>query len=498
MIISFSVAITVFALTVGAVIWFNRIGRLSRLAAVLIGVAVFVACSAAVAGHIMLSRIMPQIKLNGSSRVVIEVFSQYSDAGATAKIRNEDLTAQIKTSGKVDTEKVGMYIIEYTVAHGDKVSKILRTVEVVDTVAPQLTLNGAAKQTVSKIELFSDAGAVAADNYDGDITANIKSVTAKRSDTEYEIVYTVSDSSGNKAQASRILIIKDIVPPVITILGGSGDTIPLGSSYIERGATANDDLDGNITLRIQSSGSVDVNAAGTYFITYSVTDNAGNTATAKKTIWVYNPTDHNLSRVCLTFDDGPSTDNTVKILDILKQYDAKAIFFILNYSAEKLPIIQRIIAEGHTIGIHGYSHDYAKIYASEAAYMNNINSLREKLYNDTGYLTYYTRFPGGSSNSVKKGVSINQLINRLNNDGFRYYDWNVDSGDASGNGIPSSKIAANTISALKQGRTNMVLMHDYYTKKTTPEAVRQILEYGKSKGYVFESINEATEQIHHR
>ena len=106
--------------------------------------------------------------------------------------------------------------------------------------------------------------------------------------------------------------------------------------------------------------------------------------------------------IWLTFDDGPSSTITPKVLDILKKENVKATFFVLNYSSSNEHLIKRIVAEGHTIGIHGYSHEYSKIYKSKETFMNNIYSLQDKIYKSTGVKSMYIRFPGGSSNTVSR------------------------------------------------------------------------------------------------
>lgn len=440
-----------------------------------------------------------KINVNGSRNLTVEVFDTYTDSGATAEYQGKNVTNKLSVSGDVDTSKIGDYIIEYSFVAGKHKYKAERTVHVVDTVAPQMALNGDENCTVSSLELFNDEGATATDNYDGDISAQIKTEIKKLSDAAYDVIYTVADTSGNTASVTRHLEIKDIVPPVITLNGGNVSVL-LGGVYNDPGFSAKDDLDGDITDKVSVSGNVDTSVAGAYTLTYTVTDAAGNTATAKRTVTVYVPNDPSCSRICLTFDDGPSNDVTIRILDILKQNDVKATFFICNYSDDKIPILRRMIDEGHSIGIHGYSHDYAKIYANDDAFINNINSLRDKLKNDTGYTTDLMRFPGGSSNKVSKKYNsgiMTRLTKRVTADGWRYYDWNVSSGDASGNNIPAYKLIANFKSEIKKGRTNVILCHDISSKRTTADALQSMIDYGKANGYVFSAIDGGTPQCHH-
>ncbi len=132
--------------------------------------------------------------------------------------------------------------------------------------------------------------------------------------------------------------------------------------------------------------------------------------------------------IYLTFDDGPSANITPKVLDILKKEKVKATFFVLNYSKSNEKLIKRIVKEGHTIGVHGYSHEYSKIYKSKKAFLNNIYSLQKKIEKLTGIKTKYMRFPGGSSNTVSRHYSkgiMSRLVGEMLGRGFRYYVYIV-------------------------------------------------------------------------
>ncbi len=154
-----------------------------------------------------------------------------------------------------------------------------------DTTAPVITLNGAATINITEGDSYTDQGATATDNVDGDITANI--VTTGSVDTNtvgtYQITYNVSDAAGNNAtpviRTVNVNAFVDNVAPVITLIGNATIDIDLGDSYTDQGATATDNVDGNLTSSIVTTGSVDTNTVGTYQITYNVSDAAGNAAT---------------------------------------------------------------------------------------------------------------------------------------------------------------------------------------------------------------------------
>lgn len=198
--------------------------------------------------------------------------------------------------------------------------------------------------------------------------------------------------------------------------------------------------------------------------------------------------------IWLTFDDGPSSNITPKVLDILKEENIKATFFVINYTQGNEHLIKRIVDEGHTIGIHGYSHEYSKIYKSKETFMNNVYTLQDRIYKTTGVKSMYTRFPGGSSNTVSrkycKGI-MTELTKEMLAKGFKYYDWNISSGDAGG-AKNATDVYNNVTKNLSKKRGNMVLMHDFGSNKKGLEALPKIIEYAKEEGYTFAKIDDNT------
>ncbi len=202
--------------------------------------------------------------------------------------------------------------------------------------------------------------------------------------------------------------------------------------------------------------------------------------------------------IYLTFDDGPSLSITPKILDILKKKNVKATFFILNYDGKKEEIVKREVNEGHTVAIHGYSHDYKEIYQSEEIYMQNIKKLQDKIKASTGYNATITRFPGGSSNIVSKynlGI-MTRLTKKVVDNGYKYFDWNVTSGDA-GEARNSTDVYNNVVKNLSKSKSNVVLMHDFNGNTKTLNALESIIDYGIQNGYTFSKITESTKMVTH-
>lgn len=202
-------------------------------------------------------------------------------------------------------------------------------------------------------------------------------------------------------------------------------------------------------------------------------------------------------KVYLTFDDGPSS-NTDRILDILDEYDVKATFFVVGREEEKYrPLYNRIVQEGHTLGMHSYSHKYNEIYQSVDSYAEDLCKLQEFLYDMTGVRCRYCRFPGGSSNSVSN-VDMHDLIGYLDERNMVYFDWNVSSGDAASGYISPEEIVANCTGNLESFDEAIILMHDASNKNSTVEALPKLIETIQAmEDTKIVPISDDTEPIHH-
>lgn len=202
-------------------------------------------------------------------------------------------------------------------------------------------------------------------------------------------------------------------------------------------------------------------------------------------------------RVYLTFDDGPS-NNTEEILDILNKYDVKATFFVVgNTSEHGQELLKRIVSEGHSVGLHSYSHKYASIYDSEDAFFDDFNKISDYVYETTGVRPNICRLPGGSSNTVSK-IDMADLVRELNEKGITCYDWNIAGGDASGQKLTADEIASNVLTGIDRFQTAMVLLHDGADKDNTVEALDIILENLTTRDdIVIDRITEDTPVILH-
>ena len=197
--------------------------------------------------------------------------------------------------------------------------------------------------------------------------------------------------------------------------------------------------------------------------------------------------------VYLTFDDGPTPHNTERILEILKKNNIRATFFVIGHNSD---MYKKIVDEGHAIALHTYSHNYKEVYASEEAFFKDLYKIHDAVMEKTGVDAKVTRFPGGSSNAIVKKATLRKIIDRLNDEGFVYQDWNCDSTDAAGNKRPADVLVKNATSC-NATKIN-ILMHDSAAKTTTADALQSIIDYYRNKGYDFEELTVYSPKFQHR
>ncbi|RDU22369.1 polysaccharide deacetylase family protein [Anaerosacchariphilus polymeriproducens] len=200
--------------------------------------------------------------------------------------------------------------------------------------------------------------------------------------------------------------------------------------------------------------------------------------------------------VYLTFDDGPSS-NTKNILKVLKEHNVKATFFVVGnkYNSEEFEAMyKQIVEEGHTIGMHSYSHQYSTIYQSLDAFKEDLNLLQDYLNKTIGMSPAIYRFPGGSSNKVSD-TKMEVFINYLKEKNLTYFDWNVSSGDAAGQNLSVEEIVNNTMEGVSKNQTSVVLMHDSEHLDSTVEALGKIIEQLKEQGIEILPIDQKTTPV---
>lgn len=227
----------------------------------------------------------PVITLNGESLIKLEVGAEYKELGATAYDEMEKVDIPVKVEGAVDTSKTGEYILVYTAMDSSRnISKITRKVNVADTKAPVIELNGKSEVTIEAGQKYEELGAEAKDIVDGKVEVKISGEVDTKKVGEYTITYSAKDSSGNKAIAIRKVKVADTTRPIIIFNGEKEITIEAKSKYVEPGAIGKDTFDGKVEVSI--SGVVDTGKVGEYIISYRTSDKAGNKASAIRKVKV--------------------------------------------------------------------------------------------------------------------------------------------------------------------------------------------------------------------
>ncbi|MEA2048294.1 MAG: DUF5011 domain-containing protein [Campylobacterota bacterium] len=298
------------------------------------GLVLFTACGG---GSSNADTTAPVITVNGDNPMTIEFGSVYTDAGATAT-DNVDGAVAVTSSGSVDTGALGSYTITYTAedASGNSATAT-RVVNVVDTVAPVITVNGESPMTIEFGSVYTDAGAIATDNVDGAVAVTSSGSVDTGALGSYTITYTAEDASGNSATATRVVnVVGDVTPPVITVQGDNPLLIVIGSEYTDEGATATDNVDG--TVAVTSSGSVDTGALGSYTITYTAEDAAGNSATETREVIV----SRGISGRIVSYETGlPIYDATITVGDQLTNTDENGTYVLpIDETTLESPSIQ--------------------------------------------------------------------------------------------------------------------------------------------------------------
>ena len=190
---------------------------------------------------------------------------------------------------------------------------------------------------------------------------------------------------------------------------------------------------------------------------------------------------------CLTFDDGPSA-NTDRVLEILDRYGIKATFFVVGKTgAADQERMRKIVAAGHTIAMHSWSHDYKKIYASVESFLDEFNDLYQWIYEVTGVYPSVYRFPGGSLNGYDRGV-YQEIVAEMTRRGFVYFDWNASAQDATNTPRPAADIAADCLRGVGRDLV-VVLSHDSAARGTTVDALPTVIEGYQDAGYTFSALH---------
>lgn len=201
-------------------------------------------------------------------------------------------------------------------------------------------------------------------------------------------------------------------------------------------------------------------------------------------------------KVYLTFDDGPGTQ-TAEILDILKKEKVKATFFVTgkedSYSKK---LYRRIVNEGHTLGMHSYSHIYDNIYKSEKAFSADFNKLYKLLYDVTGKYPEWYRFPGGSSTETMK-TSLGSLVHVLEEKDVSYIDWNVISPEAMNPKVSKKDMINGIMSDVSGYDTAVVMLYDAANRPMTVKSLPSLIKKMKQKKYELLPLDQSIVPVRH-
>lgn len=198
--------------------------------------------------------------------------------------------------------------------------------------------------------------------------------------------------------------------------------------------------------------------------------------------------------VYLTFDDGPS-ERTPELLEVLDCYGVKATFFVVGGESETCRQWMRdIVAAGHTIGVHSYTHSYTTIYHSVEAYLEDFAQEYHLIQDATGVAPQIFRFPGGSINTYN-GSTYQEIISEMTRRGFVYFDWNRQTGDAVQSSVPAQTLTANALDQLASMRRVILLAHDSARFTNVVEALPGIIEGYRAEGFSLAALTPEVKPI---
>lgn len=196
--------------------------------------------------------------------------------------------------------------------------------------------------------------------------------------------------------------------------------------------------------------------------------------------------------IYLTFDDGPSNDVTNKVLDILKENNVKATFFLIgNQIDDCKDVILRIHSEGHSMGLHTYTHKFKRIYSNKNAFIKEMLKCNDKIIEVTGVSSNIIRFPGGSQKHL-----TTSFVEKLHSYNFKIYDWNMETVDGLRPKASPDRLYREATKGSEELSNIILLLHCDYTHKNTCRALPRIIKYYKAKGYEFKAITDDTPELY--
>lgn len=435
--------------------------------------------------------------ISGEQTMTVELGGEFTEPGryavTTGRLFGDGRELELKTEGTVDMQTPGAYELSYVTKFLGREYRAVRRVIVADREPPVIELLHTEGYSPNWFTGYEEEGYTAKDNCDGDVTDRVV-----RTEGDGVITYTVTDSSGNSTTVERH--ISSAEAPQIVLNGDGKMTVNASLWFSDPGFTAHDSLGNDLSEYVVVEGRVHPYEPGVYELRYSIENERGERVETVRTVTVLslrNPdnTTPDGKTVYLTFDDGPGP-YTDGLLDTLAKYNVKATFFVTAESTKYRDCIGRAYREGHSVGVHSYTHNYYTIYASEEAFFDDFTAMQDIIEEQTGTTTSLFRFPGGSSNTVSSfnpGI-MSRLTKAMENMGYKYFDWNVTSGDA-GETTDTDVVLENVISGCTGKRAAIVLQHDI--KDYSVDAVEQIIIWGLDNGYQFRALDMSSPDAHH-
>lgn len=363
---------------------------------------------------------------------------------------------------------------------------------------PYINLRGNENITINVNDKYVDMGADAYNIFNNKrYIVNVENNVNYKKVGKYKVVYSTKFLVFN-IKKSRIVNVVDNIAPKIELNGTNEIYIFLGDKYEEFGYTVQDNYDTEVKVSVIDN--VNTLKIGTYNVDYIAIDSSKNKSVVSRKVNVIKKEDieneYTKGVIYLTFDDGPNDKYTPIILDTLKEENVKATFFVTMKGSDA--ILKREYDEGHSIGLHTAYHQYNYVYSSVDNYFKDLSIVNNRVEKIIGEKSKIIRFPGGSSNTVSrrytKGI-MTSLTKEVINRGYHYFDWNISSGDA-GEAHSANDVYNNVINNLDINGINMILMHD--VNPNTASALKNIIRYGKEKGYRFQRITYDTKMITHK
>ena len=270
-----------------------------------------------------------------------------------------------------------------------------------------------------------------------------------------------------------------------------------GIPFEDPGYTAYGSDGEDLTEKVRIKGEVLCWKVGDYELTYMLVEGKQIVASAARLIHVIPAelpeTIQTHRTIYLTFDDGPC-ENTELVLETLAKYNIKATFFIIAGRSHYLELLPRILEEGHTLGIHCYSHYLEGLYWDADSFFTDFINAQEVVYQYTGTYAHVSRLPGGSRTAHNLAITLegryDELREMMHNMGVRYYDWNVQ---------PETYKSTDGVQYLfthpdEEYDFAIVLQHD--TRGYSVLALDKMIQWALEQGYSFAPIDLTTPEIH--